>query len=103
MKYLHENDTKLAMIAWIILVLCLIVSFFYLTACSYIKYSGNADGSTQFTSVRFATDSDVKNANFVTEKDKRSGLINDYNSNQTKGAEAVSSGIVKGAIKGIIP
>jgi hypothetical protein len=103
MKYLHENDTKLALISWIILLTFVIVSIFYLIGCSYVRYDGRADGSTSFTSIRLATDSDVKNAEFVTEKDKRKGSINDYTSGQTKGAEAVSAGAVKGLVKGIIP
>jgi len=103
MKYLHENDTKIAMIAWIILICGVIASLVYLVGCSYVRYDGRADGSTSFISIRLATDSDVKNAEFVTEKDKRSGKINDYNSNQTKGAEAISAGAVKGLVKGIIP
>jgi hypothetical protein len=103
MKYLHENDTKLAMIAWTILMCGVIASLVYLVGCSYFRYDGRADGSTSFTSVRLATDSDVKNAEFVTEKDKRKGSINDYTSGQTKGAEAVSAGAVKGFVKGIIP
>jgi hypothetical protein len=103
MKYLHENDTKLAMIAWILLLFGVIASLLYLVGCSYVRYDGRSDGSTQFTSIRLATDSDVKSAEFVTEKDKRKGSINDYTSGQTKGAEAVSAGAMKGLVKGIIP
>ena len=111
--FLRLNSANIAaeLCKLMIIILCLLVFFLFLSGCSYVTYTGNSDGSTQMRGFEIGSKSALDGVKVSIDKQgKRSLEIKGYSQDLVEGLKQVNTGLsmivegmAKGAVSGIAP